>query len=345
MATQEKKPIPSAEGETSAEPLGAWQKLNAFGEKHAKVIIFVSSALIIVTVGIFAKVFYDRTEAERAAREVSQAETVDKLKELKTKYKDSPVAAEIIYRLGNMYFEDQKLEEAKKEFEEFKTRFPNHPLKYFVDKAYQTLIANQKFLEEDKDKRIKVRTLQTHPEQRANLKYLLGQIPEDQRKGIETSTLFYGPNYEPPTEIGLQIEGKETVVIQLYDDDAPNLVANLLKLIEEKAFDGAKFEKNGDTLKISKKVDYVVDFEKTDRTPRATDIVLAVRKIPGKEQVAGAEFELLPGTADFKDVAILGEVTKWWPVVQNLANESTLQSMTVVKGRSTKVEPKRIKPE
>lgn len=347
MATKEKKSVTDpAEKEQAAEPQGLWQKLNAFGEKHAKVIIFASSLLIILTVVIFAKVFYDRTLAERAAREVSQAETIDKLKELKEKYKDAPVAAEIVYRLANRYYEEQKLAEAKKEFEEFKSRFPNHPLKFFVDKAYTTLIANQKFLEEDKERRVKVRTLQSHPEERKDLREWIAKLSEDQRKSVDTSTLFYGPVHEPPTEIGLQIEGKEKIWIQLYDDDTPNTVANLRKLVEDKAFDGAKIEKNGDTYKISAKVDFVLEFEASDRKPELMDdIVVVVRKIAGKEQVPGAEIELLPGTADLKDCTIVGKVTQQWPVVQSLAGTETVKTFTVEKGRSGKIEPKRIKPE
>jgi hypothetical protein len=346
MATQEKKPILDPATETTAETQGLWAKLNALGERHAKVIIFASSLLIILTVVIFAKVFYDRTLAERAAREVSQADTAEKLVTLKEKYKDTPVAAEITYRLGNLYYESGKLDEAKKEFEEFKSRFPTHPLKFFVDKAYTTLVANQKFLEEDKEKRVKVRTLQTHPEERAKVRQLLAALPDEQKKNLDTSTIFYGPTHEPESEVDFQVDGKGTFRVRLFDDELPLLVANFLKLVEEKAFDGVAFEKNGDILKLSKKVDFVVPFEKTDRVPAPSDIVLAVRKLEGKDQAAGAtiEFLLKPAAADLKDAAILGEVIEYWPVVQELSTQS-LKTVTVQKGRSGKIEPQRTKTE
>ena len=76
------------------ELLSPLQKLNAFGDRHAKVIILISSILVIVIVGLVAKILYDRTIAERAARDIAEAQTVESLVDLKAKYADSPIGDE-----------------------------------------------------------------------------------------------------------------------------------------------------------------------------------------------------------------------------------------------------------
>ncbi len=341
MATKEKKTTeqrPSG----SDEAAGFWGRLNDFGERHAKLIIFLSSALIVLTVIIFAKVFYDRTLAERASRDLNQAETIEQLQKLKEKYKDTPVAAEIVYRLANRYCEEGKLEEAEKEYTEFKSRFPNHPLKFFVDKAYTSLIANRKFLKEDKDLRLKIRTLQTHPEDRAKARQLLELIPEAQRKVLEekTSSLFLGPVRLPNPEIHVEITGKGTFWVELFEDEAPNTVYNFLKLIEEKAFQGLKFQKGNETLKVSKPVPYTLGFEKNER--EAKQYSLAVRKTPGRDYVPGAEFEiLLRDTPGQPDLMVFGEVKAYVNVVQKAAAEDAIQTLTVKSKRETSYVPKR----
>lgn len=338
MATKEKKTV-TERREGAGEPPGFWQRLNAFGEQHAKVIIAISSLLVVLTVIIFAKVFYDRTLNERAARDLAQAENLEQLQKLKEKYKDTPVAAQIVYRLGNRYYDEGRLEDAEKEYTEFKTRFPNHPLKFFVDKAYTSLVANRKFLSEEKEQRLKIRLLQTHPEDRLRLKELLEMLPEKQREKLDLMT---GPVRQPNPELHIEIAGKGTFWVELYEDDAPNTVSNFLKLVEQKAFDGQKFARVGDLVRTSKPVDFVLEFEKSER--EAKDFMLAVRKAPGREYVPGAEFEILlkPHTG-LPDLCVFGEVTAYTPVVQNLSPEDSIKSITVKRKRDAAFDPKRQK--
>ena len=110
MAVQERDYMKG--GSASALPGQAnWlDRLNELGERHATAIIAVSTGLIILTVLIFAKYFYDKTQVERAEQELSTAEAVDQLAGLKTKYGSTPVAPRILFRLANKYYEDGKLE-------------------------------------------------------------------------------------------------------------------------------------------------------------------------------------------------------------------------------------------
>src|SRR6185295_2556547 len=120
-------------------------RLNEIGERHATAIIAVSTGLIILTVLIFAKYFYDKSQLERAEVDLSKAETVEQLVDLKGKYGTTPVAPRILFRLATRYYEDGKLEDARKEYKEFQTRFPNDRLTVFVARALQSLERNAKF--------------------------------------------------------------------------------------------------------------------------------------------------------------------------------------------------------
>ena len=83
-------------------------RLNEIGERHATAIIAVSTGLIILTVLLFAKGAYDRSQIERAEQDLSKAATVESLEALKAKYGDTPVASRIVYKLANKYAEDGK---------------------------------------------------------------------------------------------------------------------------------------------------------------------------------------------------------------------------------------------
>src|SRR6516164_4629822 len=89
---------PSAPGGRSPKWL---DRLNEIGERHATAIIAVSTGLIILTVLIFAKYFYDKSQVERAETELTTAETAEQLTELKTKYGSTPVGSRIVFKLAN----------------------------------------------------------------------------------------------------------------------------------------------------------------------------------------------------------------------------------------------------
>src|SRR5262245_8873335 len=101
MPVQERdyaKPNPDA----PAGAAGGWlARLNEIGERHATAIIAASTALIILTVLLFAKGAYDRSETERAEQELARAATVDTLEALKAKYGDGVVGSRIAYKLAN----------------------------------------------------------------------------------------------------------------------------------------------------------------------------------------------------------------------------------------------------
>src|SRR5436190_16252918 len=145
-------------------------RLNELGEKHATAIIAVSTLLIILTVLIFAKYFYDKSQVERAEQELSTADSVEQLAGLKTKYGSTPVAPRILFRLANKYYEDGKLDLARNEYKDFQQRFPNDRLSVFVARALNSLERNARFDAEGKEARLKQHLLTPHPRQLSDVK-------------------------------------------------------------------------------------------------------------------------------------------------------------------------------
>ena len=330
MAVQEqnqKNPAPAG-------PLGGSPKfldrLNEIGEKHATAIIAVSTGLIILTVLIFAKYFYDKAQVERAEQELASAEGVDALVALKTKYGPTPVASRIVFRLANQYNEEGKLDLARKEYQEFQTRFPQDRLLVFVTRALNSLERNVKFDAEGKEARLKEYRLLSHPRQLADAK-----DPRYQ----------WGP--VPPANPVVQIElASGTVKAELFEDEAPNAVAAFLKLAGQKYFDGLKLEVVGVDERVQSQA----------KTEGAVDLTLAVEDakkpadqfslVLGKKDagVTGSQFQiLLRSVPELKDGTVFGVVTEGSAVVRGLKKDDVIKSVTVVSKRDHPYEPQPLK--
>ncbi|HVR86854.1 MAG TPA: hypothetical protein VMU54_21200, partial [Planctomycetota bacterium] len=191
MAVQERDYMKGPAPAPGSEPK-LLDRLNELGERHATAIIAISTGLIILTVLIFAKYFYDKAQVERAEQELSSADSVDQLAGLKAKYGTTPVAPRILFRLANKYYEDGKLDLARNEYKDFQTRFPNDRLSAFVQRALNSLEKNARFDSEGKEARLKQYTLAPHPRQMADVK--------DPR-------LLWGPVHEAKPVVQIELAG------------------------------------------------------------------------------------------------------------------------------------------
>ncbi len=326
------------------------QKLNAFGDRHAKIIILLSTILVIVIVALVAKILYERTAAVRASREMAEAHTVEKLKELKVKYADSPIQAEIIYRLGNLYNEQGELEKARDEYEDFRNRFPNHPLKSpFVDRAWSQVVSNIEYLENKKTALLKIPTLQTHPELEAADKrqvedYVNNLAEKENGGGIPT--LLVGPEKVPNPLIRVNLEKKGSFLIELFENETPNATYHLVKQVEAAALDGLKVGKNGDALLFGKKAEFLLPIEESDEEAKKFSVIL--RKNKDKSGLAAGSFEiLLRPLPKLEDAIVIGIVTEGMGILGQVTAEDTIGKATVESKRKTPYEPKTIpgKPE
>lgn len=305
-------------------------RLNELGEKHATAIIAVSTGLIILTVLLFAKYFYDKAQVERAEQELSSAESVDQLVALKTKFGSTPVAPRIVFRLANRYYEDGKLDQARNEYKEFQSRFPQDRLSAFVVRALNSLERNSRFDAEGKEARLKQHLLAPHPRQLSDLK--------DPR-------LQWGPIPEGRPVVEIELAGGK-VSAELFEDEAPNAVAAFVKLADQKYYDGVKWDLVGgdERLQTQAKAEGAVDLtlaaEDSKKTGDPYVLVLA-KKDAG---VAGSQFQiLLRSVADLKDSTVFGAVTQGSDLLKSVKKDDAIKSVRVLSKRSHAYEPTPLK--
>lgn len=319
MSVQERDYLKKTGDAPAAGARANWlARVNDYGEKHATAIIALSTGLIILTVLIFAKHFYDQSQAERAEQELALAETTDKLLELKSKYGTTPAAGRIVFRLANQYYDDGKLDAARNEYLHFQERWPGDPLGRHVTRALASLDRNRKFEEEQKQARLKEHRLQTHPR----------QLPELKDPRLQWAPQAPGPN--PTAEIELA-GGKAEV--ELFQTDAPTAVASFVKLAEAKYFDGVKWDvvKDGERLEAQRKAEGATDetlaFEATSRPGEAGTLVM-IRKEGGENQ-AGRFQILLKAVPELKDATVFGIVRKQLPALQAAKKDEAIKSVRI----------------
>jgi peptidyl-prolyl cis-trans isomerase B (cyclophilin B) len=305
-------------------------RLNDLGERHATAIIAVSTGLIILTVLIFAKYFYDKAQVERAEQELSAADSIDQLAGLKVKYGTTPVAPRILFRLANKYYEDGKLDLARNEYKEFQSRYPNDRLSAFVVRALNSLEKNARFDSEGKEARLKQYLLSPHPRQLADVK--------DPR-------LQWGPLPEGRPVVQIELAGG-TVTAELFEDDAPNAVAAFVKLAEQKYFDGVKWDMIGGDERIQTQakaeggVDLTLAAEDSKHPADAFALVLAKRD----SGVAGSQFQiLLRAVLDLRDATVFGTVTQGADLLRSVKKDDTIKSVKLISKRSHPYEPQPLK--
>lgn len=332
MAVRERDFMKAPDADAAAPARGNWlARLNEFGERHAKVIITLSTGLIVLTVLLFAKYFYDKSLNERAEQELAQEESSERLREMKEKYRSVPAVAKIVYRLANRYYSEGKLEAARNEYQEFLSRFPNHPLQVRAEIALASLEHNLRYERDQKEQRLKEHTLQSHPTR-------LAQAKDDRLKWAPLP-----PAPLPTAE--LRLAGGE-VKIELYEDDAPNAVAAFVKLCEEGYFTGVKFDlvNTDERVQTQKKAegapDYTLAVENSPRPAEAGSLVL-VKKEGAEENLPGEFQILLKPLPDLKGATVFGKVTDGLPTVQNLKKDDALLGARVTWKRDHPYEPKK----
>ncbi len=321
-------------------------KINEFGEKNAKAIIVVSTILVIVTVLITVEALYRKAQVGRAERERSAAHSSAEFLELKEKYKDvREVAPLIVLSLANAYYKENKLEDARKAYEDFIEKYgtdkERHPLTDDALRGKNQCVKSLDFLENSKTASLNVPTLNSHPlatakladdtkKLRDELKALKDKTDEESKQAVAriqaeldrraNSPLGTGPVKLPHPVLVLKTKNA-VLRIELFEDEAPNAVAQIVALAKSKYFDGMKFEVTDDQLKLVSKetATDTLGFEPSARDGDVGSVVLV--RVSENGDNKGAEFVILR-----KDRPVSGET------VVGILQESSLPMARALKG-------------
>jgi cyclophilin family peptidyl-prolyl cis-trans isomerase len=329
MAVRERDIVKDLPDGGEALPGTLLDRINAFGERHAKVIIIASTGLVIVTVLIFAQVLWTRSLPDRLERDLAKATTVEDLEALRTKYAGTVGEPRVLATLGHKYALEGKLEEALRAYDEFLAKYREHVLAAPVNRSRNIVVENLEFRKSQQDGMARQVWLDVHP--------LLTHT-------IEKHPFRTEPVKEKNPVLGLKFKGKPAVIrVELFEDEAPLAVASLVSLAEKKYFDGLTFAKAGeDRIQIHAKKDGAdtseLPFETTFR-PGDPGLVVLMRRGAGN---AAAEFQILLKPANVKDMTAVGKVISEGDVatiLSALGEKDEIESLKVESKRGHEYAP------
>jgi cyclophilin family peptidyl-prolyl cis-trans isomerase len=138
-----------------------------------------------------------------------------------------------------------------------------------------------------------------------------------------------------------------TFKIELFEDEAPNAVAQLITLAKAKHFDGLKFEVKDEQLRLLPKDPAApADTLEYERTSREGDVgsVLLIRKSEGGDNL-GAEFVILTKDRPLKDETVVGILMEnGSTIVRGIKAEDVIETVTVENLRDHEYRPVVKKP-
>lgn len=312
--------------------LSRWGRLREFCERNLRLVTFVLTAIIIVATISIINHFWAQARDRKAYADLDRAVTAADLLKLETEYAGTGAEARILYRLANAYYAEGNLEEAKKRYQEFKTKFgDNHTLSPFVRTAFASLENDLKWTASEQNQYLNSLFIGTTPTMRAGAAGPLGKS---------------GPvRQDPPLITIVTSKGQFNAV--LLEDEAPNATAHLIKLFEKKTFDGARFTllNQGARVQVNARtadVPYRIGFEASARDTDTGMIVLIPSDRPGETDTVHLQILTRPMPELNRKVTVVGMIpdTKG---LSALTDADMINSVTVVSRRNHPYEPSIIK--
>lgn len=311
-----------------------WTRLNDWAQEHAKLLIALCGVLVVLIVFLIAYPIWVNVRYDRGVAEIEDARDVGALEELKKKYADvADLHAMVLYRIGNRYYEDGKLDKAREAYEEFRKWYADkHYLWQNVHRALNALQRDQDFLEERREGMSKEFTLYAHPKLRES--------------GTSDMPRF-GPVPQPNPRLSIALP-QGLVVLELFEDEAPNTVANFIDLANKKYFDGLAFTRVGeDRLQVTEKTanpeKHTLAFEKTSREVERGMLIM-VRTAEGTNQ--GAVFQIatknISGLMD--NVTVFGMVDTGMEFLEKVTDKDAIKSVMIDRKRDHEYKPVVIPP-
>lgn len=167
-----------------------------FIRKYQNIIVFIVLGVCLVLGLLWWRSSRAQKIADQAFYETEKAGTAEALNDVLKKYGTSAAAPFIHYKLANLYMDDNKNEEAQKEYELILKTYPAHQVAAWTRQRLEQLKANEDWKKNS------------------------GQIAADL---IKKRNL---PHLTVKTTKGV-------FEVELYEDEAPNTVANFMNLVEK----------------------------------------------------------------------------------------------------------------
>jgi peptidyl-prolyl cis-trans isomerase B (cyclophilin B) len=305
------------------------EKLSSFAERHVKIITFFTVVLIIAGVLGLITYLWQKSLSTRAMLSLGEANSIKDLEGACSRFRKTSVYPTILYRLANKYQEEGKLREAKKRYEEFLSKYPDHHLFEYVNAGYASVCRDLEWLEKKKEECLAPLILNSHP---VHIK-------------VEESSLL--PKILPSTQLEI-FTTKGELVVELFDNEAPYTVANFVALVEAGYYNGAKFTKVPPVkiliINPVKEVDWYIPWEITGHNPKPGH--LAMVRYHKHELSSGGDFQIyLRNAPELKqEHAIFGRITKGLDIAKKLTDDDKITAIVITKRAPEYVKQKKIYP-
>jgi peptidyl-prolyl cis-trans isomerase B (cyclophilin B) len=300
-----------------------WAKITTFISTNQNLIFFILLSVCLAAGLLWWRNYRLNLMTQEASFKLEKTTTADELKGMLQIYGVTPVAPLIRYKLANIYLSESKFDEAKKEYEYILEKFPKHPLTEQVKKLLTQLKVNEEWAKSELGKQLAE----------------LNQKRNMPRLTIKTT--------------------KGDFEIELYEDDAPNTVANFIAIIQDGVYSPtAVYEVKPDLgvcLGRAEPLGYNISFEE-NQIKHKEGMIGMIRNVESgsdnPEQLKylpseSSKFYIYTDEKENEELdgkyTIFGRVVKGMPVVKMLAKDDAITSIVINFKRLHEYKPATIK--
>jgi len=300
-----------------------WAKISTFISTHQNLIFFIILSVCLAIGLLWWRHYRLNLMTQEASYKLEKTANTDELKGMLQVYGVTPIAPLIRYKLANLYLNENKFDEAKKEYEYILEKFPKHPLTQQVTQLLNQLKVNEEWAKGELSKQLAE----------------LNQKRNMPRLTVKTT--------------------KGDFEIELYEDDAPNTVANFISIIQDGVYSPtAVYEIKPDLgvcLGRKEPLGYNISFEE-NQIKHQEGMIAMIRNIEADsdrpEQLKylpsdSSKFYIYTNAKENEELdgkyTIFGRVVNGMPVVKMLAKDDAINSIVINFKRPHEYKPDTIK--
>lgn len=210
-------------------------------QPYQNIIFFVLLIISLAILLILWRGYRVRKLTENAWGVLNKVGSVQDLRNMEQRFGSTQVLPFIRYRLGNAYYQARQYQAAKKEYERFLKDYPKHCLRPRVESRLKETETNIKW------------------QSGGELKKRLKELKDRRNFPLVTIKIEYHVGY--PT-----VAKRGEFQVDLYEEDAPNTVANFINLAEKGAYDQMPFNETTPNLGLclglkDEPLTYTIPFE------------------------------------------------------------------------------------
>ncbi|MEW6026760.1 MAG: peptidylprolyl isomerase [Planctomycetota bacterium] len=295
-----------------------WARISTFVTTHQNLLFFILLTVCLAIGLLWWRSYRMDKMTQEASYKLEKSNTTEEVKGMLQVYGVTPIAPLIRYKLANIYLTEEKYDEARNEYEYILEKFPKHPITEQVKQLLSQLKVSEEWAKGELSKQL------------AEL---------NQKRNLPRLTVM---------------TSKGDFEIELYEDDAPNTVANFISIVQDGVYSPtAVYEINPDLgvcLGRREPLDYAIAFEENQLTHKE-GVIGMIRNIDPNKPLPSesSRFYVYTNAKENEELdgkyTIFGRVVKGMDKVRQLAKDDAITSIVInskrqheYKAEKTKIE-------